>query len=181
METLTPDKYLDESEIEQLQEILDKYRDSDTRDVLLIELALNTGIREGELIRIKKSDLKKSYDARSKRWMRYVFVSKPEKGSSKRIIPLKAALFDALESYSQTFRGDLLFPISTSRVRQIWMHYRPFSKPFHSLRHTFGRRMYEIDHDLRTVQYLLGHKSIQNTQIYTEVQYTPNILCTRYL
>lgn len=181
MKTLTPNKYLDDQEVEELQRIFEKFRETDPRDVLLIELALNCGARQEEIIRIRKSDLTKSFDPRSRKWRRYVFISKPNKGSSRRIVPLSKELFEALETYAQTVRGDVLFPISTSRIRQIWYQYRPVQKNFHALRHTFGRRMYEINHSLRDVQYLLGHRSITNTQIYTEVQYTPNVLCDRYL
>ena len=158
---LNKTKYLLEPEIESLEKVLTKFRDSDPRDTLMIELALATGARASELLGIEKHHLNSDDGS--------VFI-KGLKGSDDREIPLKKPLYERLLKFSET-QESLLFPISYQRLGKIWGVYRPVVKKFHSLRHTFAIQLYKKTRDLRLVQVALGHRNIQNTMIYAEYVY----------
>lgn len=162
---INKNKYLLEPEYEHLELLLKRYILKDTRNCLLIYLAMHTGARATELLSIHKDDLN-VYD-------QSVFIH-GIKGSNDREIPLPSWLFDTLENYSAKCPSDRIFDISYHRLRQIWDHYRPVKKKFHCLRHTFAIRLYKKVKDIRLLQIALGHRNITNTMIYADFVYSQN-------
>ena len=163
---LNKSKYLLQSEESELKRVLSLFGSKDVRDTAMIELALNTGARASELLNITGFDLETESQT--------VFI-KGIKGSNDREIPLRTQLFKKVESLKTT-EETRIFNISYPRLVQIWLNYRPCTKKFHSLRHTFALNLYKKTKDIRLVQVALGHRSIQNTMIYADYVYTTNEL-----
>jgi integrase len=161
--SLNKNKYLLEPEVERLEKILDQFSATDTRDCLLIGLALRTGARAQEILNLRKDDLN-SYD-------KSVYI-RGLKGSNDREIPLSAMFFQKLYQYAQSQSTDQIFPISYVRFRQIWQNFRPVHKKLHCLRHTFAIRLYKKTKDVRLLQVALGHRNIANTMIYADYVYS---------
>lgn len=153
-------KFLDSHELGLLKNILSKYRN---RDTLLIELALVTGARAGELLALTKDRIFPKSNS---------ILILASKGSKNREIPLRPKLFKELLDYSNTVEGDLIFNISYRRLLDLWHHYRPVVKSFHSLRHTFAVNLYSKTKDIKLVQLALGHRSPTTTAIYTDFSYS---------
>jgi site-specific recombinase XerD len=161
--SLNKNKYLLEPELEKLNSLLDSHMDEDTRNCLLLKLALKTGARAQELLNLKKVDLNIYEES---------ILIRGIKGSNDREIPIKSDIFRQLKKYSDSQSTQDLFPISYSRLRQIWDVYRPVSKKFHCLRHTFAIQIYKKTRDIRLVQVALGHRNVMNTMIYADYVYS---------
>ncbi|MCB0362060.1 MAG: site-specific integrase [Bdellovibrionales bacterium] len=162
--SLNKNKYLLDPEFEKLVYLLKSYLHTDTRNCVLLFLALHTGARASELLNLCHGDVN-SYEAS-------VFI-RGLKGSNDREIPLPQWLFDELQKLvARDPHQSKIFPISYNRLRQIWELYRPVHKKLHCLRHTFAIRLYRKTKDLRLVQVALGHRNITNTMVYADYLYS---------
>lgn len=162
---ITNSKWLQRPEQDRLRATLARCCHTDARNCLMIELAMKSGARASELLAIRKKDLNETY--------RTVFI-RGLKGSNDRDVALNPELFSRVLGHAKDLEADeLLFPISYKRLAAIWLLYRPVDKGFHSLRHTFAIELYQKTKDILKVKRALGHRSIANTQVYTEVRYSP--------
>ncbi|MCG1012422.1 tyrosine recombinase XerC [Tepidanaerobacter sp. GT38] len=148
------------------------------RDRAILELLYATGMRVGELVSLKTSDI--NFGAN--------FIVVFGKGSKERIVFFGQKAAESLEEYLKKSRPylvkniecDSLFlnkngtALSDRSVRRIIEKYVKVAalnshiSP-HTLRHTFATHMLSNGADLKTVQELLGHSSLSTTQIYTHV------------
>jgi len=169
-------KYLtSEEEKRLLQSVEGRYK---KRDSAILILMTNTGLRVGELTKLKISDIFNGNGIKDELQVR----KQTTKGKRPRAIPLndkaKKAIRFLLEKRKEP---EDLFLISQKKNKftaiQIFRIIKgasgkaklDFSPSPHSLRHTFATKVYAKTNNLRTVQKLLGHKSVATTQIYADV------------
>ena len=160
---LTRDKYLSDSEMGSLLKTLDFLEPKYLRDVTLLRLLIETGARCSEILALKFSDI--SQDK--------TILIRGLKGSRDRELPIRDKLYNNLKKLKlETPDQSLVFDITYKRLFQIWQDYRPCKKGLHALRHSFAIKLYKKRKDIKLVQLALGHKSIANTQIYTDFLYS---------
>jgi integrase/recombinase XerC len=142
------------------------------RDALLILLTLECGLRATEATRLRVGD----FDPK----LRTLFI-RSLKGSSPRELPLRHGMarmlgklilgYSGASQLALADRDRRIFPISYSRLQQIWQRYRPVPKKFHALRHSFAVNLYGRSRNIKAVQLALGHRSILNTMVYVDFHY----------
>lgn len=156
MNQLTASKFLSDAELAQLLKLCRKNLGS--RDSIMIRFALFTGARGCEILQVRKSDLGEGGTV----------SLLGAKGSNNRTLPLPTDFFEELTNYCSDFTDeDHLFPVAIRTFRWIWSQWRPNQKlGLHSLRHTFGVKLYVNCTDIHAVKTALGHRNIDCTLVY---------------
>ena len=170
--TLTPQEF---SKLFEACEAEDPNRTARNKITLLLLYGL--GCRVSELIGLNLSDYHET-DA----WLSVI-----GKGNKERPVPLTEHLNSELKAYLETARPHLARDAGQSilvndrghrpsrvdvwRWLAAWSQKAGFSEPVnpHRFRHGCATALLEAGADLRSIQMLLGHASIQTTQIYTSV------------
>jgi len=144
------------------------------RDRAVLELLYGAGLRVSELCGLERGDLD----------LRAATVTVVGKGAKERRLPLHGRCVAALEQWMAEGRASYLGPGVTSDavflnergrplgprdVRRLLDRVLPTRAAPHALRHSFATHLLDGGADLRVVQELLGHSSLQTTQIYTHV------------
>jgi len=153
----------------------DAHRAETLRDRAMLELLYATGIRVSELTALDIGDVDIA-----RRTARVT-----GKGNKQRVVPFGERAADALDEWLRTGRGEVagegraMFVGSRGRridprqvrriVERAAQRTGAGAVTPHSLRHSAATHMLEGGADLRVVQELLGHSSLQTTQIYTHV------------
>jgi len=146
------------------------------RDRAILELFFSTGLRVSELCSLD-SDLDLSRDSFSVRGkgdkVRVVFVSPAAKQAVTAYLKARKDMGEAL--FVNMPRGNAapsrLTPRSIERIIKTYAAKAGITKKMtpHVLRHVFATDLLENGADIRSVQQLLGHASINTTQIYTHI------------
>lgn len=148
------------------------------RDRLIFEFLYGTGCRISELVNTDLQDI--DFDDN-------IIKIRFGKGSKQRLIPLGKSLKISVEAYVIQVRNNLLNSNKSDALllnsrgkrltrQSIWSVINKYAieqgikdlTP-HTLRHAFATHLLEGGADVRVVQELLGHSSINTTQIYTHV------------
>jgi len=174
-----PQAALTLAEIERVLAVPDVGDPLGVRDRAMLETFYSTAVRRAELCSLELSD----YSAE-----RRTLTVRRGKGKKDRVVPVgeracawlarylgdvrprlcldtrTAALF--LTGYGEAFNPDVL-----SRMVAEWIERAGLARKgsCHLLRHTCATHMLEGGADIRYIQQLLGHESLETTAIYTEV------------
>ena len=170
-------RYFEYNELEELFNVPDTRTPLGQRDSLILEMLYATGVRVGELVNIKVSDIDLG--------RRNIIIL--GKGNKERFVTYGEYCEDILKTYLNTGRvslnvkqSDYLFlnnnggQLTDRGVRFILdklIQKTSLNKNIspHMIRHSFATHLLNEGCDLLTVQKLLGHESIKATQIYTHV------------
>lgn len=176
--------YLETAEIDLLLQAPVGNGERETRDRALLETLYSTGMRVGELV---GSD-DHHYDLIGG------VVRVRGKGKKERLAPLGEPAIRAIEAYRNlrdiahgrasppprggtgrgtflSLRGKRLADRDIRRILQHWLIIAGLSTKTHphTLRHSFATHLLQAGADIRAVQELLGHVSLNTTQIYTHL------------
>lgn len=159
------------------------------RDIAVIELLFATGMRISELCSLKMNDVS-LYD-------RNILIY--GKGSKERRIQIgnddvihvleeyRAAFLSEMQSCNHFFASQSGKALSDQSIRRMINKYTSLASielhiTPHMFRHTFATSLLEADVDIRYIQEMLGHSSINITEIYTHVAMSKqmDILTTKH-
>lgn len=155
------------------------------RDRLLIDLIYSTGMRRSEAANLKSGDV----DFGNK------VIRILGKGSKMRIVPfgeeLETILKDFRDEKTILLGGDTEFlitdedgeglsPVKVAKIAHKYLSAIPIlaRQTTHVLRHSFATNMLANGADLMAVKELLGHASLQSTEVYTHL--TPQEIIANY-
>jgi len=143
------------------------------RDRTAMEIAYAAGLRLGEVLHLKLSDIDSG---------RMILRVEQGKGRKDRNVMLGPALLETLRAYWKQYKPRVwLFPgkhpdrpLDPSLIQRAFVVAKAaarIQKPasFHTLRHSFATQLLESGVNVRTIQALLGHCSLGTTQRYTHV------------
>jgi site-specific recombinase XerD len=174
-----PERELDlitPAELSRLMKSADGADEKDLRDKAILELLFSTGLRVSELCSLD-SDIDLSQDSFSVRGkgekVRVVFLSSAAKAAVAAYLKARKDMAEALfvNTRSDNSIPSRLTPRSVERIIKKYAMKAGITKKMtpHVLRHVFATDLLNNGADIRSVQQLLGHASINTTQIYTHI------------
>jgi integrase/recombinase XerD len=166
-------------EVDALKNAVDLSKSEGQRNRAMIEVAYSCGLRVSELIGLKMSDI----------YAQEGFIKVEGKGEKQRLVPISQTALHEIQLYLpdrhslpviKPESSDVLFlnRRGGQMTRQMFFTIikqcalqagiKTVISP-HTLRHSFATHLLEGGANLRVIQEMLGHSSIQTTEIYTHV------------
>lgn len=174
-----PRTILSVEQVEDIVNLCDLNTLQGTRDRALLELLWSTGIRRGEVARLE------TYSAD---FSRRILTIVQGKGKQDRVIPVGERALCWLRHYLHQVRPEI---VAVADCRALFLAMDgvagltasgithavvPYLRAAgidkgscHLFRHAMATQMLENGADLRWIQAMLGHRSVESTQIYTQV------------
>ncbi len=139
------------------------------RNRLIVEFLFNTGIRVSELVQIRKQDILQDG----------IIKVKGKGGKERSVIYVDRSKLEETLEYIHKNSSKFIFeskpdsPLSISQIQRIVKKYGEYIGKSdlspHKLRHSFATHMLKEGLNIRSVQNLLGHSSLNTTQIYLNI------------
>jgi integrase/recombinase XerD len=174
-----PKAILDENEVQRLLAAPDLHTPTGFRDRVMLEVLYSSAIRRKEVAGLKLDDVDTTHG--------YLIVRNGKNGKD-RVVPIGASVCRLLETYLAGVRADW---INASRDRHlflnrfghgmhpmaVWQVVHKYAEALgldkavstHTFRHSCATHMLRAGAPIRHLQEMLGHESIETTQIYTRV------------
>jgi integrase/recombinase XerD len=152
-------------EPEQVHAMLDAAKMSSQRDYLIIKTLWETGMRVSELLALTPSDIERKHE---------VITITNGKGGKERRVLVKSETIEELFSYAaqNSIENEAkLFPLKRRQLYNIIRKYGALTGETvhpHTLRHSFAINLVRHNTDIRRVQMLLGHSSLNVTSVYLQ-------------
>ena len=152
---------------EEVKRLIDSADNRKSR--LIISFLYSTGLRVSELVNLKVGDA--NFEEKTG-WVR------GGKGSKDRLFTLSENLIEELKSYLEGRDNVYMFskskPLTTRNIQKIiklTSQRAGINKKVtpHTLRHSFATHLLENGTDIRMIQAMLGHASLNTTQVYTHI------------
>ncbi|MGB5987657.1 MAG: tyrosine-type recombinase/integrase [Desulfobacterales bacterium] len=173
-----PRSILSVAEVGQLIKSVDRRTNTGVRDRLVLEILYDTGIRRAEAAGIRLADLD----------LEGGYVRIHGKGDKERVVPVSQRLCDLIRTYIIGVRpafvknrdsGHLILNRSGHKMAAngIYIIVKRCARiagikknvTTHTFRHTCATHMLKNGAPVRHIQEMLGHESLESTQVYTRV------------
>ncbi len=174
-----PKVILDTAEIKKMMEAPNMQTNDGYRNRIILEILYDTGIRAAEMAGIKTNDLDLVNG--------YLHV-RSGKGEKDRVVPVCSRVCQLIKNYLLMIRpvmlkgkdtgylvlnrwGMMMTPTAVWAIVKKCTHLAKIKKNVttHTFRHSCATHMLKNGAPIRHIQELLGHESLESTQIYTKI------------